>query len=427
MVIHVVRRGDTIYFIARNYGVNEDDIINANKLQSPNQLVIGQSLIIPAKERTYRVNPGDSIWSISRRFSVPPERILELNNISSSDFIYPGQILRIPEKERAYGDIEVNAFIQPSTDEREKNVLSESIQYLTYLSPFSYHVNKDGSLTSIKDENILAMARENKVAPMLSVSNISGANFDTQLISDILKSNELQQTLINNILQVLKAKNYYGVIIDFERIPPNQREDYNNFLRKLKVAISPSYKLSVALAPKTYDITEGSWHGAHDYKTIGDIADFVIIMTYEWGWSGGPPMAVAPINEVEKVIGYAVSVIDPKKIMMGVPYYGYDWTLPYIPGGEFAESIGNVEAVDRARRYGAEIKYDIKSKSPYYTYLDQNGREHVVWFEDVRSIERKANLVRRYGLKGVSYWALGRPFPQNWETLDRLFKIKKLY
>lgn len=167
--------------------------------------------------------------------------------------------------------------------------------------------------------------------------------------------------------------------------------------------------------------------GAHDYKTIGDIVDFVIIMTYEWGWSGGPPMAVAPVNEVEKVIRYAVSVIDPKKIMMGIPYYGYDWTLPYTPGGEFAESIGNVEAIDRARRYGSEIKYDIKSKSPYYTYLDQNGREHVVWFEDVRSIERKADLVRRYGLKGVSYWALGRPFPQNWEALDRLFKIKKLY
>lgn len=187
MVIHVVRRGDTVYSIARNYGVTEADIINANKIQSPNQLVLGQSLIIPAKERTYRVNPGDSIWSISRRFSVPPERILELNNISSSDFIYPGQVLRIPEKERAYGDIEVNAFIQPSTEEREKSVLSESIQYLTYVSPFSYHVNKDGSLTPLKDENILAIARENKVAPMLSVSNIFGANFDTQLISDILK------------------------------------------------------------------------------------------------------------------------------------------------------------------------------------------------------------------------------------------------
>ncbi|WP_278279643.1 glycosyl hydrolase family 18 protein [Clostridium sp. DMHC 10] len=184
--------------------------------------------------------------------------------------------------------------------------------------------------------------------------------------------------------------------------------------------------MATALAPKTYDVTTGAWHGAHDYRAHGEIVDFVIIMTYEWGWSGGPPMAVAPINEVRKVINYAVSVIPPKKIMMGMPLYGYDWTLPYMPGGEFAESIGNQEAILRAGRYGAQIKYDEKSQSPYYNYTDRAGRQHVVWFEDARSVEEKYKLVSEYGLRGVSYWVLAQPFPQNFKVLDNMFNIEKV-
>ena len=149
-------------------------------------------------------------------------------------------------------------------------------------------------------------------------------------------------------------------------------------------------------------------------------------MTYEWGWSGGPPMAVAPLNEVRKVINYAVSVIPPRKIMMGMPLYGYDWTLPYVPGGEFAESVGNQEAIDRAAQHGAAIKYDRQSESPNYDYRDSSGKQHVVWFEDARSVEAKYRLVSEYGLRGVSYWVLAQPFPQNWQVLDDMFNIVKV-
>ena len=137
-------------------------------------------------------------------------------------------------------------------------------------------------------------------------------------------------------------------------------------------------------------------------------------------------MAVAPINEVRKVINYAVSVIPKKKIMMGIPLYGYDWTLPYVPKGEFAESIGCLEAVVRAANVGTIIRYDMKSQSPFYNYFDKNKAQHVVWFEDARSIMAKFNLVNEYGLRGVSYWSLGKHFPQNWYELDNMFKITKL-
>ncbi len=422
----MVRPGDSVWSIARNFGVTPESIIDANKLGSSPELVIGQTLVIPSRERAYRVQVGDTIWSISRKFGVSPESIATLNDIQSPYIIYPGLVIRIPEKSKNYGYLEVNAFIQPSTPEKEKRVLGEAIEYLTYVTPFSHHVTADGGLTSLNDDTILQVARDNKVAALMSVTNISGDNFDTQLIDNILNNDQLQSTLISNILNLIKSKGYYGVVVDFERISPENREKYNNFLRKLVDALHPNYIVVTALAPKTYDVTTGSWHGAHDYKAHGEIVDFVIIMTYEWGWSGGPPMAVAPLNEVRNVINYAVSVIPPKKIMMGVPLYGYDWTLPYMPGGAFAESIGNQEAIHRAGRYGAIIKYDVKAQSPYYSYVDEKGRQHIVWFEDARSVEAKYKLASEYNLRGVSYWVLAQPFPQNWQVLDNMFNITKV-
>jgi spore germination protein len=422
-----VKPGDSIWSIARMYGVKPKDIIDANDLEPTPKLVVGQTLVIPTSEKAYRVQAGDTIWSIGRKFGVSIQSIARLNNISNPYGIYPGRIIRIPMQEKNYGAIEVNAFIQPSTPEKDTQRVNEVGKYLTYITPFSYHVQANGNLKSIDDEAILKAAKANNIAPMLSVTNLSESNFDTKLINNILNSNSAQKNLIENILRTLKNKGYYGAIIDFERISPENRELYNSFLKKLTTALhAKNYIAATALAPKTYDVTAGAWHGAHDYKAHGEIVDFVIIMTYEWGWSGGPPMAVAPINEVEKVIRYATSIIPPKKIMMGMALYGYDWSLPYTPGGEFAESLGNKESVDRAGKYGAMIKYDQKSKSPFYNYKDEKGIEHVVWFEDARSVEEKFKLANKYGLKGVSYWVLAKPFPQNWKVLDNMFQINKI-
>ena len=80
----------------------------------------------------------------------------------------------------------------------------------------------------------------------------------------------------------------------------------------------------------------------------------------------------------------------------------------------------------RAANVGAIIKFDVKAQSPYYNYFDKDRAEHVVWFEDARSIRAKFLLVNEYGLRGVSYWSLGKPFPQNWYMLDNMFKVTKL-
>lgn len=147
-------------------------------------------------------------------------------------------------------------------------------------------------------------------------------------------------------------------------------------------------------------------------------------MTYEWGYSGGPARAVAPINLVENVIAYAVTRIPPSKILMGIPNYGYYWTLPYIQGN-LAKSISNYDEVILALNNNQRINYDTEAETPYFNYIDQEGVEHEVWFEDARSILAKLDLVLKYNLSGVSYWTIDRKFPQNYLVLKSLFNIIK--
>ena len=148
-------------------------------------------------------------------------------------------------------------------------------------------------------------------------------------------------------------------------------------------------------------------------------------MTYEWGFTFGPPRAVAPLNEVRKVINYAVSAIPRQKIFMGIPNYGYNWTLPYKPGTA-ATVVSNPGAVDLAYRVGASISYDPIAQAPYFRYYDKAGIQHEVWFEDARSILAKLSLANEYRLGGLSYWTIGRYFPQNWLVQNSVYNVKKV-
>jgi spore germination protein len=307
------------------------------------------------------------------------------------------------------------------------DVLRKTLPYLTYLSIFSYEVKADGSMRMLNDETLINAARAAGVAPLMVISNIQeGGGFNSDLAKTILTNESVQDTLIANVLNNMKAKNYSGLDVDFEYIYPENREDYNNFLRKLKRQLEPlGYSLTTALAPKIAADQKGLLYEAHDYPVHGALTDHVILMTYEWGYTYGPPMAVAPINEIRKVLNYAVSAIPRQKIFMGIPNYGYNWVLPYVAGSR-ATTLSNVGAVDLARREGAIIKYDQKSQAPFFNYFDDNGKEHVVWFDDARSIEAKMRLIDQYNLGGASYWTIGRYFPQNWLVLSSLFDVRKV-
>lgn len=143
---------------------------------------------------------------------------------------------------------------------------------------------------------------------------------------------------------------------------------------------------------------------------LGQSADRVLLMTYEWGYKYGPPMAVAPLEQVRRVVECALTEIPAEKISLGLPNYGYDWPLPFTKKVTVARTIGNVEAVEIAKREKTNILFDWESKSPWFRYTDDGGVIHEVWFEDVRSWKYKLDLLREYGLAGVGIWQLMQLF-----------------
>ena len=147
-------------------------------------------------------------------------------------------------------------------------------------------------------------------------------------------------------------------------------------------------------------------------------------MTYEWGYRFGPPQAISPLNQIKRVLDYAVTVIPRDKIFFGFQIYARDWLLPHAEGQE-AETFSQQEALRRAIESGATIQYDTVAQSPYFRYTDAQGRYHEVWFEDARSAQAKFDLVKDYHLRGISYWVLGYPYSQNWLLLEDNFTIRK--
>ncbi|WP_141828212.1 glycosyl hydrolase family 18 protein [Clostridium sp. KNHs216] len=424
MVIHIVRQGDSIYSLSRRYGVSIQKIIADNSLENTERLMIGQAIVVDADSVDHTVASGESLYSIARRYDTTVFRILSANpSITDPSRIRAGQVITIPLSTEKLGTIDVNGYAFPNIN---TTTLDNTLPHLTYLSIFSYQVRPDGSLAPIQDTPLIQAAWNQNVGPMMVITNIQeGASFNSDLAHTILANPDIQNTLLENIVRTLNAKQYYGLDIDFEYIFPNDKNNYNSFIKKVVDRLHPlGYTVTTALAPKTSEGQTGLLYEAHDYATHGTLVDHVILMTYEWGYTYGPPRAVAPVNLVENVLQYAVSVIPSKKILMGIPNYGYDWTLPFVQGSA-ARSLTNPGAVSLASRVGAQIMFDEEAQSPFFNYYE-NGKQHVVWFEDARSIQAKLRLVDQYNLGGVSYWTINSFFPQNWIVLNSMYNIRKV-
>ncbi|MDN4608481.1 glycosyl hydrolase family 18 protein [Sporosarcina highlanderae] len=378
MQIHVVKQGNSVWGISHQYGVTMDQIIEANQLENPNALVVGQALVIPTVSQ-----------------STVPKPV-----------------------------IDVNAYTI-NTGETGAREIQEVGQYLTYWMPFVYSVKEDGTLSTLDDTEMLKSAFAERVVPIMAITNFSATAAGSDTAHTILSSSELQEKVITNVLAVMKEKGYQGLNIDFENVYPADREHYNQFLQLAVDRLHPEgYSVSSALAPKTSSEQKGLLYEAHDYEAHGRIVDFVVLMTYEWGYRKGPAQAISPLNEIKKVLDYAVTVIPRDKILFGFQIYARDWILPFVQGSE-AETFSSQEAVRRAIQHQVAIQYDQTAQAPFFRYVDSQGRTHEVWFEDARSAQAKFDMVKAYKLRGISYWVLGYPFPQNWLLLGDNFTIRK--
>lgn len=470
MIIHVVKPGEFLWQIATFYNVPIGEIISVNELPNPNQLLIGQALLIPTEDVFYVVKPGDTLWIIAKNYGTTVNAIMAANRISNPNVIYPsltlyipalrhklrpgetlaqvaqmygvslqdllkvnyiknpnlvysGTILVIPRKQRP--NIFVNAYTINMGEIGVPSIMEDG-EHLTYLTPFAYKIKSDGSLESIDDSPLIKAAYSKNAVPLMSITNFTARETGSDIAHAVLADPAIQERLLENAINIMKTKGYKGLNIDFENVYPADRELYNQFLQRAVNRLHPQgFSVSSALAPKTSSTQKGLLYEAHDYEAHGKIVDFVILMTYEWGYRLGPPQAISPLNEIKRVMDYAVSVIPREKIYFGFQLYARDWLLPHVQGQE-AETFSMQEAIARAVKYGTVIQYDPIAQAPFYRYRDEQGRMHEVWFEDARSAQAKFDMVKSYKLAGISYWVLGYPFPQNWVLLEDNFTVKKL-
>ncbi|MGM0904829.1 MAG: glycosyl hydrolase family 18 protein [Bacillota bacterium] len=426
MQIHIIQPGDSLTALARAYGSSVNDIIEANEIPNPNQLVIGQAVVIPIIGSFYWVQQGDNLYSIARRFGTTHQELARINGIPVGQPLQVGFRLYIPQRPKK--QTETNAYVEPRGDTvapELETAAREAAPYLTYLAPFSYQALRDGSLKEPLLNNFPAIAQANNNTLMMVITNQENDQFSDELGRILLNDMAIQDRFLNNIVSTAKRVGFRDIHFDFEFLRPADREAYNTFLRKARDRFKQEgWLISTALAPKTSAEQEGAWYTAHDYRAHGEIVDFVVIMTYEWGYSGGPAMAVSPIGPVREVIEYAITEMPSTKIMMGQNLYGYDWTLPFVEGS-IAKAVSPQQAIQLAATNNVAIQYDEEAQAPFFHYWDAEGKRHEVWFEDARSIQAKFDLIKELNLRGISYWKLGLSFPQNWLLITDNFNVIK--
>lgn len=425
MEIHVVQKGDSLYSIALQYGVSLSQLMADNQLPDPNRLAVGQTIVVRFPAAVYTVQPGDTLESIAKANDTTVRALLRANpGLNGRTVIYPGQTLILRYKGEKRGTLSVNGYAYPFIDQA---LLRRELPYLTNLTPFTYGITPEGGLVDLDDQTMIAEAKKMGVAPLMHLSTLTEeGGFSNELSNLVFTDQGVQDRLVENIKNQIRERGYTGLDVDFEYVLPQDAAPYAAFIDRLRRELNPlGYEVIVALAPKTSREQRGLLYEGHDYQALGRAANQLLLMTYEWGYTYSAPMAVAPLPNVRRVVEFALGEIPAQKLWLGVPNYGYDWTLPYVKGENRARSISNQYAVQLAVRYDAAIQYDTTAQTPWFNYRDEEGREHEVWFEDARSIQAKLALIPEYGLYGAGYWNLMRPFPQNWLVLDSEYNIRE--
>lgn len=413
MTIHIVKSGETLNSIAEFYNVSAEILAFNNDISPSAPLPIGQPLIIVKPLTIHTVSIGETLESIAERYGVSIYDLWRNNPIlNGRSEIYEGQTIYIRVEKNPIGAFELGGYAYPSID---PTLLDRTLPLVNALMPFTYGFKENGDLVVLNDRALLSSASVYGTFPVMHLSTLTeNDNFSVELANLLFDSPSLQQTLINNVLSNMREKGYRALDIDFEFLGAENALRYADLVSLFRQRLNAEgYGVITALAPKVSETQRGILYEGHNYKALGEAANALLLMTYEWGYTFGPPLAVSPINQVRRVIEFAITQIPPSKLFLGISNYGYNFILPYQKGVSKAESLSTAEAFSLASQTGSEIMYDNEAQAPFFNYTDNSGALHEVWFEDARSISARLSLLSEFNLKGALYWNFDRQNTQN--------------
>ena len=308
----------------------------------------------------------------------------------------------------------ISAWLPDSFDSVNRQSFEANADILDEVSPFWYTTDSHGTLlhgSDARDKTLVELAHSKNVLVIPTIHNV----LTIDPVPPLINSPERRSQHIRNIVEEVLANNYDGIDIDYEQLAPSLRAAYSAFIVDLAKALHDQGKLlTIAVHAKTSDY--GGLGGFQDWAVLGKSVDRLRIMTYDYHWRGGGPGPVAPIYWVRSVADYAKSVVDPAKVVIGVPFYGYNWP----PNGDATpqtwDAINNLIQIN-----GLEV--NLKESDPnglvqenWITYSSRQGRR-TVWFATSRSLEAKLDLVQQLDLAGIAIWRLGSEDPANWQVI----------
>src|SRR5579872_6398686 len=250
-----------------------------------------------------------------------------------------------------------------------------------------------------------------EVFPM--VNNYYGINWIGD-ITGFLNSSDARALFRQQAAQFLSSGHYRGLMVDFEAFPAEGQPGYVSLLQELAGDLH-------ARGMKLY-VSVPAHNDEFDYAGISAAADGVVIMNYDEHYPGAASGAVASHDWFVQNLKFAESVIPKEKIICAVANYGYDWVLKpkkgSLPPGVHDSPSSAQEAWLTARDSDVDVNFDDDAMNPHFSYLDERGLQHDIWFLDAVTSLNHMRAAQNLGIQTFALWRLGSEDHSLWRIWD---------
>lgn len=427
MEIYVVQQGDNIYSIAEIFGVTVERLAIDNGLEYPYDLIVGQSIVIAYPKKTHTVQEGDTLQSIADMYNIPLMQLIRNNIFLLEMPLYPGENLTISY--HIIGDITSIGFAYPYI---KYETLFKSLPSLTYLSIFNYRVSDQGDIIEYHDDSeIIKTSIDYGTIPIMMMSSASPMGEpNVEMEYNLLLNEEAQENNINQVINIMRSKGYYGFNITFNYLNENSQELYLNFTKKISERLHKvGFLFFITVNYINQETANGMQVSQIDYTSFSTYVDGMIFLKFLWRTINTPPLPECNMSNLATLIDYVVTKVPSDKIIIGKPLLGYDWELPFQTDRSKTVSLSLEAVYNLAQETGAFIQYDEKSQNPYYLYNQINigiPVQHIVWFIDARSLNVIDELIKNYSLIGCGAWNIMVYYAPLWTLINSQFNIIKL-
>ncbi|MDR3170042.1 MAG: glycoside hydrolase [Treponema sp.] len=261
---------------------------------------------------------------------------------------------------------------------------------------FGAELNSYGELVTVPDPK--------KLAPFSGrIHLVVGCGGPALSHFALMEGTQVRQRLIAALLEA--AKDFDGLQIDFESIPERDGPAFHSFLAELRKGLGTKL-FTVALRARTRTLA----NDVYDYGKIKPLVDRILVMAYDEHWSTSAPGPIASMNWCRSVAAYALKIIGPEKLIMGLPLYGRAWVNRI---HNRAYTYTDLEALKKEQGV-TEIRRELGI--PTFTY--ETPLTVTVYYEDNYSLSARMELYRTMGVRSIGFWRVGQESPSFWSLLN---------